>query len=157
MQKIILTVSVILMVTVNFLQVLTRYVLKTSLSWSEQMSVCLFMLMVLIGGNLAMRADDEIKIDLIRFKMARKQQCFNLIGDILSAFTLGILFAGSVSLTSQAVVFPEKLSVLPLYYYHLYGMMTLGFFLMTAEKLIFMLKRIYAIKTNEYSSLEVRL
>ncbi len=154
-QKIILTISVLLMVSVNFLQVLTRYVFHVSLSWSEQMSVALFMMMVLIGGNLAMKSDDEIKIDVIRFKGIRKQQCFNLIGDVFSVITLGLLLTGSIMLTGQAANFPEKLSVLPLYYYHLYGMMAVGFLLMTAEKLLYMIKRIYAIKENKFENKEV--
>ena len=95
-EKWFLIAAVICMVVINFAQVLCRYIFHYSIPWSEQTSVVLFMFMVLIGGNLAMKEDGEIKIEIIRFKNSVKNTGFRLISDIISLVTIGVLFVSAV-------------------------------------------------------------
>lgn len=141
-QKILLIVSSVLMVGVNCVQVVCRYLYKTSIPWCEQGSVALFMLMILLGGNIAMKTDNEIKIEVIHFKNANSDRLFKLFADMITIFTLVCLMIGSIFLVKQAIKFPQSLATLPLKYYHLYFMLILGFGMMLLDKTICFLCRL---------------
>lgn len=141
-EKWLLIIAVICMVAINFAQVVGRYIFKYSIPWSEQLSVVLFMLMVLIGGNLGIKEDSEIKIEIIRFKSIRKNKGFQLIGDAISLIALGLLFVSAVLITIQGKAYPQSLSAIPLQYYQLYIIMAIGFGLMFIEKLTNLFKKI---------------
>lgn len=141
-EKIILIAAVISMVAINFFQVVFRYVLHASIPWSEQTSVVLFMFMILIGGNIAIKDDSEIKIEIIKFKNPRKDNAFRLISDIVALVTLAALFASAVLITKQGIELPRVLSSIPLKYYQLYIIMAVGFGLMFIEKLTNTIKKI---------------
>ncbi|MEA5083379.1 MAG: TRAP transporter small permease subunit [Lachnospiraceae bacterium] len=141
-EKIILIAAVISMVAINFFQVVFRYVLHASIPWSEQTSVVLFMFMILIGGNIAIKDDSEIKIEIIKFKNPRKDNAFRLISDIVALVTLAALFLSAVLITKQGIELPRVLSSIPLKYYQLYIIMVVGFGLMFIEKLTNTIKKI---------------
>lgn len=141
-EKWLLIAAVILMVVINFAQVLCRYIFHFSIPWSEQTSVVLFMFMVLIGGNLAMKDDGEIKIEIIRFKNVRKNTAFKVVSDVISLVTIGALFVSAILITIQGKEHPQMLSAVPLSYYQLYLFMAVGFGLMFIEKLTNIVKKI---------------
>lgn len=141
-EKWLLITAVVCMVVINFVQVLCRYIFHYSIPWSEQTSVVLFMFMVLIGGNLAMKDDGEIKIEIIKFKNPIKDAGFRLIADIIALITIGILFVSAVLIMNQGRMHPQVLSAIPLKYYHLYLIMVAGFGLMFIEKMTNIVKKI---------------
>lgn len=147
-EKWFLIAAVICMVVINFAQVLCRYIFHYSIPWSEQTSVVLFMFMVLIGGNLAMKEDGEIKIEIIRFKNPVKNTGFRLISDIISLVTIGVLFVSAVLIMNQGMLHPQVLSAIPLKYYHLYLIMVIGFGLMFIEKLTNIVKKIVFLRSR---------
>jgi len=67
-EKWLLLVAVVVAVCVNFINVCLRYLLNSGLSYCEMLSIVLFMFMVVLGGNIAVKTDGEIKIEIIRFK-----------------------------------------------------------------------------------------
>ena len=67
-QKILIALGVLAMVVINGAQVFCRFVLHSSIPWSEQISVMLFFILIMLGGNLAIRSDTETKIEVIRLK-----------------------------------------------------------------------------------------
>lgn len=148
-EKWVLIAAVISMVAINFAQVVCRYIFHYSIPWSEQTSVVLFMFMVLLGGNLAMKEDNEIKIEIIKFKDPRKDAAFRLISDVIAVVTLGLLAASAILISIQGVKNPQVLSAIPLKYYHLYLMMTVGFSLMFVEKCTNIVKKIVFLQNNE--------
>ena len=134
-EKWLLIAMVVFMVSINFIQVLSRYIFRYSIPWSEQTSVVLFMFMILIGGNLAIKEDSEIRIEIIKFKNQRSNTRFRLISDVISLLTLGLLFVSAIFLTIQGRTVPQSLSAIPLSYWQLYMVMVIGFGLMFIEKL----------------------
>ncbi|WHH57983.1 TRAP transporter small permease subunit [Petroclostridium sp. X23] len=142
LERWLLIIAVVAMVGINFVQVLCRYVFTYSIPWSEQSSVVLFMMMILIGGNLAMKEDGEIKIEIVKFRDAKKDNILRLIVDIIALVVLMLLLISAVLITQQAYKRPQVLSALPLKYYHLYGMMIIGFTLMVIQKLTNIIKKI---------------
>lgn len=154
-EKWLLIIAVVAMVVINFSQVLCRYILHYSIPWSEQTSVVLFMFMVLIGGNLAMKEDGEIKIEIIRFKDVRKNTAFRLISDVVALITIILLFASAVLLVIQGKSHPQVLSAIPLQYYHLYIIMCVGFGLMMIDKFTNIIKKIVFLQKKETEEVEV--
>lgn len=59
------TIILAVMITVIFVQVITRYVFFYSLPWSEELSRYLFVWMIFLGVNLAVRDDLQIRIDVL--------------------------------------------------------------------------------------------
>lgn len=149
LEKIVLLIASLVMVVINFMQVLCRYVFQYSIPWSEQLSVVLFMLIVLIGGNIAMKDDGEIKIEVIKFKDITKDTIISLISDIISLITLIFLAAGSVFLVQQAMVRHQVLAALPIEYYHLFIVMLIGFMLMILEKITSILRRYLSLQEKK--------
>lgn len=141
-EKWLLIAMVVFMVSINFIQVLSRYIFHYGIPWSEQTSVVLFMFMILIGGNLAIKEDSEIKIEIIKFKNQRLNTRFRLISDVISLLTLGLLFVSAIFLTIQGRTVPQSLSAIPLSYWQLYMVMVIGFGLMFIEKLTNVVKKI---------------
>ena len=83
-QKILILIGVIAMVVINGAQVFCRYVIHSSLAWSEQTSVLLFFILIMLGANLAVKTDTETKIDILRFKNDKANATLHLITDVLS-------------------------------------------------------------------------
>jgi TRAP-type C4-dicarboxylate transport system permease small subunit len=48
-----------------FMQVFMRYVIQQSLAWSEELNRYMFVWVIFLGINLGIRADIQIKIDLL--------------------------------------------------------------------------------------------
>jgi TRAP-type C4-dicarboxylate transport system permease small subunit len=61
-QIILITLGVFAMVVINGAQVFCRFVIRSSIPWSEQISVMVFFILIMLGGNLAMRTDTETRI-----------------------------------------------------------------------------------------------
>lgn len=59
------TIILAFMIAIIFLQVITRYVFFYSLPWSEELSRYLFVWMIFLGGNLAVRDNLQIRIDVL--------------------------------------------------------------------------------------------
>ena len=71
-----LLLAVVVVVAVNFINVILRYIINSGLAYCETLSICLFMFMVVIGANIAVKTDGEIKIEIIRFKSPRKDAIY---------------------------------------------------------------------------------
>lgn len=138
-EKWILLLAVVTAVGVNFLNVILRYVLNQGISYCEMLSIVLFMFMVLIGGNIAVKADGEIRIDIFRSDNIVKAAIYHLFSDVISIFALIFGILGLIS-TFQAVTLNlQKLTPLPIYTYHVYFVMTIGFVLMLLDHIIVMI------------------
>ena len=87
-EKWVLMIAVVVVTAVNFINGAMRYVMKSSLAYCENLSLALFMLLILIGGNIAVKSDSEIRIDVCRFKDVRKRNTFKLISDVCSIIVI---------------------------------------------------------------------
>ena len=147
-EKWILILAVITVTAVNFVNVIMRYVTHTSLVYCENLSLVLFMLMVLIGGNIAVKTDSEIRIDVFRFGNPRKQNMFTLISAICSIIALICLVTGSCTLVSHTAVHNQAVASLPLTYLQLYSMLVIGSVLMLFDHVVILFKHLSVIQTG---------
>lgn len=152
-QKVLMLIGVTVMVVVNGAQVFCRYVLHSSLSWSEQVSVLLFFILIMLGGNLAVKTDGETKIDILKFKNERANIVLRMITEVLCVITLVVLIASSVALLDHAAKFPQYLSSIHLNYFYIYIWLLVGFGLVLFDKIINFLKNACRLKGIDISDL----
>ncbi|PSL46990.1 TRAP-type C4-dicarboxylate transport system permease small subunit [Salsuginibacillus halophilus] len=66
LEEIILVITMVVMVVLIFYQVLSRYVLSNSLSWTEEMARYVHVWQVWIGASFAVRMDKHIKVEMVK-------------------------------------------------------------------------------------------
>ncbi|MCI2056250.1 MAG: TRAP transporter small permease subunit [Oscillibacter sp.] len=137
-----LVVAVVVMVSVNFINVCMRYLAKTSLPFCETLSIVLFMFMVLIGGNLAVKSDSEIKIEIFKFKNPKKEAAYKLFGDVVSIIAIVLVLIGAIKMFQSAYGLPEQVIPLPICTYHEYLIMAIGLIMILLDHSIQLLKRL---------------
>jgi len=150
-QFILLEVTVAVLVIINALQVAGRYFFRYSLPGSEQLSLVLFLVLIMLGGSLAMRTDTEIKITLVHLKNERVNVIMAAVMDFVSLITIVLLLISSMLLTRQALQLKQVISSMNLNYAYVYSIVVLGFLMMGFEKLINLLKHVNEISRNPSS------
>ena len=63
--KHLIAVCMVVMMTVIFVQTMTRYVVFYSIPWSEELSRYLYVTLTLMGVNLAVTSKQLVRIDII--------------------------------------------------------------------------------------------
>lgn len=148
-QKIIFIIVVAFIVVIDTAQVFGRYIFKFSIPWSDQVSLLIFCIIIMLGENIAIKDNAEVKVTLIRFKNEKKQAMFDLIGDFVSIVTILIFIISSWKLILQASTFRKVISSIQLDYKYVYMIVLAGFILMLLEKIIMMLKRVQKMRLNK--------
>ncbi len=148
-EKWLLLIAVIVAVAVNFTNVCLRYLANRGLSYCETLSVCLFMFMVIIGCNIAAKTDAEIKIEIIRFKKIKSNAAIGLIRDLISIAAIVLCLFGLKDTLIAVTTNLQKVTPLPIYTYHLYIGMTIGFVMTLIDHVIIAVKHLIEITTGE--------
>lgn len=102
----------ILMITVSFLQVLFRYIIKISAPWTEELSRYAMIYLVMFGAAWAIYADNHIKIDLI-YTLIKNRRARIIISLATSLLTLAFcaFFAYGAFLLIPQVISSNLMSV----------------------------------------------
>lgn len=79
LEEIVGSIMVAVMVTIAFVNVLTRYFIKMSLSWTEEIEVNLFVWLVLLGTAVAFKKGGHLGMSFIYDKFPRKARKFLLM------------------------------------------------------------------------------
>ena len=143
-EKYLLLAAVIVAIAVNFLNVLMRYIFNAGLSYCEMLSIVLFMFMVVIGANISVKTTDVFK-----FKSEKSEAIFRLIADVVVIIALVCSIVGLIATVKSVMVYPQKVTPLPLYTYHIYITMAVGFGLVLLDRIIITLKHILIAVGNE--------
>lgn len=158
-QKVLILAGVAAMVAINGAQVFCRYVLHGSLAWSEQVSVLLFFILIMLGANLAVKSDTETKIDILSFRREKINVALHAVTDLICIVVLVVFLASSGALLGQASRFPQYLSSIRLNYFYIYLWLPVGFALVLLDKILNLLKRICVLcggMTTQEASLDCR-
>lgn len=135
-EKWLLLAAVVAVTLVNFLNVILRYLLNSGLAYCEMLSIVLFMFMVIIGGNIAVKSDSEIRIDMLTSRDPKKRALFRFVSDVISIAALVLGIAGLFATIGATTKNLQRVTPLPIYTYHIYIAMTVGFFLMLLDHVI---------------------
>ena len=86
----------LLMVAIIFAQVVARYILSNSLSWSEELGRYLFVWMTFIGSAIAVRNKLHVSLDMFVCRLPRTLQKFCLLISYVSMiiFTNVVIYGG---------------------------------------------------------------
>ena len=126
----VITGAMLLLVLMGVLQILFRFVLNFSLSWTEELSRYLFILMVYTGASLALKRKKHVRVELIDIYVKSKIKKYIFIfNDIVMIWLLLLVgYAGlKISMTTYEM---EQLSpALGLPMYLVYGIIPLTFLL----------------------------
>lgn len=111
-----LVYTMILMVVIVFIQVIFRYILNNSLSWSEELVRYIFVWQVWLGASLGMRINKHIRVDmLVKVLPNLPQKILDILTNLLVlAFYLFLIIYGfqylqdviSKNMTSTALGIP---------------------------------------------------
>ncbi len=89
----IIALCMIVMMTVIFVQTLSRYVIFYSLPWSEELSRYLYVTLTLLGLNLAVTSKQLVRIDIIDNYV--KGPWLNIIRQLLALIITVFFFVSS--------------------------------------------------------------
>lgn len=145
LEKWLLLLSVVVVVAVNFINVCLRYIIGGGLSYCEMLSICLFMFMVIIGANVAVKTDNEIKIEIFHFKSEKADAAFRLFADAISIAAIVFCIVGLVGTVESVLQNLQRVTPLPIYTYHIYIVMTIGFGMVLLDHVIILFKHLLII------------
>ncbi len=92
----IIALCMIAMMTVIFVQTATRYVVFYSIPWSEEVSRYLYVILTLLGLNLAMTSKSLVRIDIIDHKISKGAlKYLNLFREALTVVITVLFFYSS--------------------------------------------------------------
>lgn len=101
-EEIFLVVCIAAMVVAIFAQVVMRYVLNSSLVWSEELARILFIWASWIGISLGQKKGEHIKITMVTDRLHEKaQKAVLVIGDICTIFILIVLCVEGVKVVEH--------------------------------------------------------
>lgn len=141
-QKVVLGIAVAIVVVVNFLNVCLRYLAGTSLNFCETLSVVLFMVIVLLGANIAVKRDGEIRIDFTGALPEAPRRIIHIATDIVCIIVIAVCIYGLWRTLGMVYARRQRLTPLPLYTYHVYAVMLAGFVLLFIDHVILLLRRV---------------
>lgn len=92
-----------IMVTIDFINVLTRYFFKYSMAFTEELTVYLFVWVILLGTSMAFREGTHMAVTVFYAKLHKKlRKPVFLLGYILSAiFFMALLYFGSIEVITE--------------------------------------------------------
>lgn len=93
LEEIISSIMIAIMVTVAFVNVITRYFIKMSLAWTEELEVNLFVWMVLLGVAIAFKKGGHLGMSFIYEKFPPRYRK----GFFLMSVLLGVIFFGTLA------------------------------------------------------------
>lgn len=152
-QRIVILLAAAVMLIVNGAQVFCRYVLHASLPWSEQTSLLLFLILIMLGANIGVKTDSETRIDIINPKNPKKKALLYFITNVFGILAVVIFIISSTALIKFTDKFPQIYSSLHISYNVGYVCMLVGFILILYAKIINTLKNLCIMRGIDISDL----
>ncbi|WP_176431427.1 TRAP transporter small permease [Anaerovirgula multivorans] len=139
-----ITILLGLMMVVILLQTITRYVFFYSLPWSEELSRYLFVWMIMLGVNLGIRDDMQVRIDIIdRVFTGWGKTVITVFQHLVSLVVSGVFFYSSFNFLSIGARQLSPAMQIPMIYIYICIPVGLGF-----AMLEIMRKVVFAIKSG---------
>ena len=100
-EEIVVVVALALMFVIISIQVFMRYVMQSSLSWSEELARYLFVLFVNVGISFGVKTKKHIRVELFSMWLPQKgKTVIRVLADIIFlAFAVVIIYYGFITAT----------------------------------------------------------
>ncbi len=109
-----------IMVTVAFVNVITRYLIKYPLAFTEELEVGLFVWVVVLGSAIAIRKGSHLSVKLLYNTLSpQKQRLLRIIADLISiTLFMFIAYYGILELRDEIEmnILTESLEIPVVYY-----------------------------------------
>lgn len=144
LEEVVMAVLLVLIVAVMGIQVIMRYVLRSSLVWAEELSRYLFIWFVFMGLSYGIRQDIHIKVDIIETVFPKTKRILSVLQDaVFLLFCVYMLWPG-YKVIAMLVDSGQKSPAMGLPMYLVYISLLGGVLLAIArliQKYVFILRR----------------
>lgn len=111
----IVTVMLVLMTALTFLQVVLRYVFNSGFTWALELTTLFFAVMIFVGIGYGIRVGFHIGVDALVKKLSpRSQHAMGIVVVLLCLFYAGLVLYGSVLYVSKMHTVGIEMQDLPI-------------------------------------------
>lgn len=140
----ILAATMVVMVVLIFVQVITRYIFESSLSWSEELARYVHIWQIWIGASLAIRKKEHIKVEAFKKLFKEKGQKIIELISLILWFTLAVFLAvAGTDLVTTMFARGQDSPAMQMPMWAIYSAIPIGGFLMSIrliQQIYFLLK-----------------
>lgn len=148
----IISIMLLLMTALSFMQVVRRYVFNTGFSWTLELITILFATMIFVGISYGVRVGSHIGVDaLVRLLPAGKRRLVSILAVLLSLVYVGFILYGSTIYVSKMMEIGVELDDLPIERWQVLIIMPIGYLLVALR----FFQILYLLATGKSSSLHL--
>ncbi|MBY8909807.1 TRAP transporter small permease [Salinicoccus roseus] len=118
--EVIMTVSLLLTVTVTFIQVLFRYVLGMPLPWAQEFLMLCFVYSIFSGAAVLVYKNEHLTVDLFDNLGRGMDKVLKVLESVVAIFVLGVFVYFGMDLVNQNFATGQTLGLLPVQRAYLY-------------------------------------
>jgi TRAP-type C4-dicarboxylate transport system permease small subunit len=120
-----------MMVALLFMQVVSRYVVKYSFTWTEEAAILSFILSIYTSATLAITRRQHLRIKILHSQVGPKaQKVLDIICNAVFAFVMLVLGKGMFTVLSNLYKYGAKYITTGIPKYIVYGIIWVMFYLM---------------------------
>ena len=138
-----------ILIVLTFSGVLMRYIMRSPITWQEEIQMLLFLWITFLGGSAAFRTGGHIAVEILVDSLPKKIGGFiEKIGVLIQLVILGYLFSQELAYYNQLVSTNKVTNLLRIPFAYAYLVVPVGGALMILSMLFYTYK-IYFGKKNE--------
>jgi C4-dicarboxylate transporter DctQ subunit len=116
------------MTTLAFMQVVRRYVFNTGFSWTLELTMVLFAFMIFLGISYGVRVGAHIGVDaLVNLLSPTKRRYVSIVAVVLSLVYVAFILVGSWTYVSKMMVVGVEFDYLPIERWKVLIVMPIGY------------------------------
>jgi TRAP-type C4-dicarboxylate transport system permease small subunit len=143
------------MILLLFLQVFSRYVLRHSFSWTEELALIFFILSIYFGATAAIRRKQHLRLDVIMSKLnIKNQQILGIIDNIVFFVFNCIIITGLYALVKRLYTNDTRTAVTDIPKWIVYSFLPFLFALMNIRLIQDSIEKIKKIKNGTAAPVE---
>ncbi|MDN5603250.1 MAG: TRAP transporter small permease subunit, partial [Staphylococcus equorum] len=109
-----MTVFMILSILTIFLQLLTRFVFKTSIFWSQELLMLFFVYSILFGAVVLMYKQEHLQVDLFEKLPKKLEKALDYFVKSVITFVLLIIFYYSILQVNLSISAGQVMTSMPI-------------------------------------------
>lgn len=135
-------------------QVIMRYVMHDSLSWSEELSRYMFIWMINIGISYGVRTNRHISVDVLATILSKKKAAFlSVLADILFfIFSVTVIMYG-IEVVQRIIRMGQSSPALEIPMAWVYSSLPIGFFLVSIRLLQSITRKVKCIHQGQFEQI----
>lgn len=148
----IISLMLLAMTALAFMQVVRRYVFNTGFSWTLELTMILFACMIFVGISYGVRVGSHIGVDaLVRLLPPERRRIVSMVAVVLSLVYVGLVLYGSSVYVSKMYEIDVELDDLPISRWKVLIIMPIGYALVAFR----FLQIFYQLATRKSTSLHL--